>query len=364
MNLHNSNRTRFVLLLITAVCWTSVVLAARPGWQRQEVNWPMTGGASVEAVNYPEGKAPPLLFKQTGNLTKHPTKDTTQKESASEPTSLTTQPAPLIPAGRNRTLRNCKTMFETAVIWELIPKNPFKSVKAPKCILRDWHFVKPWEYHRLIKAAHTLRRRAMYALAYTAGLRLGEFLNLMWEDINFKTGKVKVRNRHANEKLPPFYIKDCEARTIRLPKHTLDILIDLKAYNEVTDQTPFVLLDDRQYKTAISKWQKFRQIGREWRNQDMQNNTLTIFKRHVKSAEIKPNGTLSLHTLRKSCIQNWANNITNPEVVRVLAGHGDLKTTMMYYAQADPEQEEKAAAAIDNLLSKTDVKLTYGDNRI
>ncbi len=86
---HNSIREWFFFLPIIVVCWTSVVLAARPGWQRQEVNWPMTGGASVEAVNYPEGKAPPLLFKQTENLTKLPSK---------EATSLTTQLTPLINA--------------------------------------------------------------------------------------------------------------------------------------------------------------------------------------------------------------------------------------------------------------------------
>ncbi len=91
MNSHNANRIRFVLLLITAVCWTSVVQAARPGWQRQEVNWPMTSGASIEAVNYPEGKAPPLLFKQTGNLSKLPSKETTFQS-----TPLITQPTPPI----------------------------------------------------------------------------------------------------------------------------------------------------------------------------------------------------------------------------------------------------------------------------
>ncbi|MFZ2148292.1 MAG: aspartyl protease family protein [Sedimentisphaerales bacterium] len=92
MSLYNSNRIWFVLLLISGVCWASVVLAARPGWQRQEVNWPMTAGASVEAINYPEGKAPPLLFKQPGNLTKRSSKETIPKESAYQPTSLTTQP--------------------------------------------------------------------------------------------------------------------------------------------------------------------------------------------------------------------------------------------------------------------------------
>lgn len=98
-NSHSSIRWWFFLLPIIVVCWASVVLAARPGWQRQyavplsgEVNWPMIGGASVEAVNYPEGKAPPLHFKQTGNLTKPPPKDTTQKESAFQPMSLSTQP--------------------------------------------------------------------------------------------------------------------------------------------------------------------------------------------------------------------------------------------------------------------------------
>lgn len=70
-------------------------------------------------------------------------------------------------------------------------------------------------------------------------------------------------------------------------------------------------------------------------------------------------GTLSIHTLRKSCIQNWADNINNPEVVRVLAGHVDLKTTMKYYAQADKEQRERAPAVMDDLLRETDVRMTY-----
>jgi len=92
-NPYNSIRGWFVLLPITLVYWTSVVEAGRPGWQRQEVNWPMASGASVKAVSYPGGNAPPLLFKQTGNLTKPPS-----KESASKHTSLSTQPTTTITA--------------------------------------------------------------------------------------------------------------------------------------------------------------------------------------------------------------------------------------------------------------------------
>lgn len=268
--------------------------------------------------------------------------------------------APLSNWSRNRILRNSKTMFETAVTWELIAKNPFKAVTAPKCIAPQWHYVKPNEYKKLLDVAPTLRRKAFYALAYGCGLRLGELTSLTWSDIDFGTREVRVQNHRATETLPPFFVKDTEARTIPIPKHCLDMLEDLKAYNDVTDQTPYVLFDERQYKAMLAKWKRHQQQKRPWRNQDTAPNALRKFKQHVREASIKPNGSLTIHTLRKSCIQNWATEITNPEVVRVLAGHSDLKTTMQYYCQADREQKARAAAAIDDLLEKSDVKVTYG----
>jgi len=57
---------------------------------------------------------------------------------------------------------------------------------------------------------------------------------------------------------------------------------------------------------------------------------------------------LALHTLRKCCITNWANNTNNLELVRKLAGHADIKTTMQYYSE---EQRRKAAEATNRLLA-------------
>jgi len=81
---------------------------------------------------------------------------------------------------RLKTLRNCKTMFQTAVTWELIPENPFKNVKSPKCEARRWHYLKPREYRALLAVARSLQWKATYALAYTAGLRFGELFSLTW----------------------------------------------------------------------------------------------------------------------------------------------------------------------------------------
>lgn len=254
-------------------------------------------------------------------------------------------------SAKHRVLRNCRTLFKKAVAWELITKNPFKDVKSPKIITKPWYYLKPDEFKKIEQVA-PLRRKALYNLAYCCGLRLGELLSLQWSDIDFENAEVKVQNRPAAGKHPPFFIKDYESRTIPMPQYCLDVLADLKSYNEITDGTPYIALDQQQYQTMLGKWQAYRKDKRPWSNRDMQNNTLTRFKEYVKKVGIKPDGSLTIHALRKAAITNWANEISNPEVVRVLAGHADLKTTMLFYCQVTQEQRVKAAAAIDALLEK------------
>jgi hypothetical protein len=53
----------FVLLLVAVLCWIPAVQGGRPTWQRQEVNWRLTGGSSIKAVNYPADK-PPMMLSQ------------------------------------------------------------------------------------------------------------------------------------------------------------------------------------------------------------------------------------------------------------------------------------------------------------
>lgn len=256
---------------------------------------------------------------------------------------------------RHRILRNCKTMFEAAVTWGLIPVNPFSKIQRPKLVQQKWYYLKPEEYTRLLNVV-PLRMKVFYSLAYCCGLRFGELVSLTWGDIDFETGEICLENRPATAETPAFFVKDSESRRIPLPKHTLDLLTQLQA--QATEGIPYVVLSESQYQTLISKWHRFKKQNKPLRNQDMMNNYLTNFKRHLKWAKIKPNGSLSLHTLRKCCITNWANNINNPEVVRVLAGHSDLKTTMQFYSKIDKDQRAKAAKVADDLLEKTDARLT------
>jgi len=65
LNSYNPIRARVILALAVVVCWTSVVQAGQPDWQRQEVNWRMSGRVSIKAINYP--KAKPVPFRNNQN---------------------------------------------------------------------------------------------------------------------------------------------------------------------------------------------------------------------------------------------------------------------------------------------------------
>jgi integrase len=105
----------------------------------------------------------------------------------------------------------------------------------------------------------------------------------------------------------------------------------------------------------LSKWKKCQEEGLAWENQKMANNILREFKRHLESADIKPKGSLSIHTLRKCCGKNWADNLP-PNVTKELMGHSNIATTMKYYTQVDKDQRAKAAAIMDELISRENPK--------
>lgn len=139
-----------------------------------------------------------------------------------------------------------------------------------------------------------------------------------------------------------------------MPKHTLSILTELQG--EAPERIPHVPLNEQLYGTLVAKWQRYKQQKRAWKNRDMVNNVSREFKRHLKQAGIKPNGTLSIHTLRKSCIQNWTNELPI-NVTKELAGHSSISTTQKYYLQVDEYHRAKAAAVIDALVTNSSMEL-------
>ena len=209
-----------------------------------------------------------------------------------------------------------------------------------------WYRVTPKEYHALLEVV-TLRERVAYALFYTADLRLSEAFSLMWSDVDFESGYVIIAERKATATLPPFYVKDYEARRIPMPKHTIDLLAEWQT--QAPEGVPYILLTKDRFNRIKAKWQKLQEQKNPWLNEYMINNVLRNFKARYKRAGIKPVGELTVHTLRKCAGQNWADHLPI-NVVKEWMGHSDISTTQEFYNQVDKDHEAKAALLIQNLL--------------
>ena len=270
---------------------------------------------------------------------------------------------------RHRVLRQCKTLFKEAVLDGITNINPFAKIEGPKCTTSEWYYMKPDEFHKLLEVTPKLTEKVLYALAYTAGLRESEALSLYWTNIDFDKGVVNISNRPATKEYPPFEVKDSDARTIPLPKLTLDLLTELQL--ESPDGVPFVLMDKRGCQRIQKKWKKCQEQSRPWLNRCWANNVIREFHRRVQWVEIDPDGKeLTVHVLRKCCGRNWADSLPM-NVVKSFLGHADISTTEKFYSIVDDEHLSKATATMNNLLKTepkkldtetTDLKMTFSDD--
>ena len=250
---------------------------------------------------------------------------------------------------RVQIVNHCKTIFNLAVRWQWMSNNPFASIQKPKPVVKKWHRLVVEDYHKLLDATPTPRWKCFYALVYTSGARFGELFSLTWADIDFEHGRIYIQNREGSDLMPPFLVKDHEKRFIQLPRHTVDLLATYQ--NEAPEGVPYVLLTQKRYKRIVEKWRKFRKAGKEWQNRYMVNNVLRDFKVHAKRAGIRPNSKFTVHTVRKTCAQNWADRLP-ANVVKFYLGHSSMSTTNKFYSIVDESHMELTQKVMDKMLEK------------
>ncbi|MBI9016306.1 MAG: site-specific integrase [Phycisphaerae bacterium] len=268
---------------------------------------------------------------------------------------------------RARHLRNAKLIFNKAVEWEYIRKNPFKGIKLGKPETEDWRFITPDEFKCLINAIDSIPIRikveklgyerktmlkAFYSIMYGCGLRFGEAANLMWDNgnIDFINSKINLSNRNSSKELPPFKLKNHQARTIHAPNWVMGPLKNLKEIS--SPNSPFVFLNPTRLGYVKAKWQELKEQGREdkWLNSMMILNTHRKFHLYCQKAGIITNDRLSVHCLRKSYGTNLADAGTPVHTLKDMMGHSDIKTTMSFYIKSTDANKQKAVEALERMM--------------
>lgn len=205
-------------------------------------------------------------------------------------------------------LRNSRVIFRYAVDDDYIRVNPFEKLPKTVKVCTGWHYVSKGEFQKMADNA-TLRFRVLLALCRLAGLRRGEALNLEWPDIDFEHNRIQIVGKDH------WQPKDKEKRIIPICPELQAIL--LEAYEDTPEGQRNVLPSF------------------------CEDNIDRDIKRLAGRSGVVEYGK-PLHTLRKSCLTDWAARFPM-HCVKEWAGHANIATTQQFYLQVSESDYDRAA---------------------
>ena len=157
------------------------------------------------------------------------------------------------------------------------------------------------EILKIIQCANNVKHKSMIALTYSAGLRVGELIDLKIMDIDSSRMVIHVKSAKGN--------KD---RIIPLSEKILGML---RTYYKEFSPKLFLFEGHKGGKYSSSSFNK-------------------LLKAAAKRAKI--NKRITAHTLRHSYATHLLEKGTDIRVIQKLLGHNSIKTTMIYTQVAEP----------------------------
>jgi integrase len=99
------------------------------------------------------------------------------------------------PASLQQVFAVLRAALNTAVKRRLIPFNPCGQVELPSVPPKEAAFLEPDEVVRLLAAAEGDRDAITFRVALLGGLRVGEVCALRWQDVDWRAGRLHVRQQ-------------------------------------------------------------------------------------------------------------------------------------------------------------------------
>jgi integrase len=214
----------------------------------------------------------------------------------------------------DRHVREARTIFGHALTDDLITLNPFDKLGSSKLVKKEWHYVSSEEFGRLMLACKPAWK-LMLGLARWAGLRAEEALELPWRHVDLVERRLAIVARRD------WKPKDGDARTVPIRPELYDLLQKARLGDCVAEM---LIPPGDVGRTNI--WRDFE----------------TVFKRAGVPRYSKP-----MHSLRKSCITDWA-AVHPSHVVQEWAGHSDYRTTAQHYLKGSDADYRKAAGLTES----------------
>lgn len=228
---------------------------------------------------------------------------------------------------------NCRSALEKAVTDGLIRTNSAIGCKLPPKKAKEMQVLTREELQRFLIQAKAEGYYELFLLELGTGMRRGEILALQWDDLNFKTGELRIERQvypisgklHISTPKTKF-----SARTVVLPVSLVNILTDYK--NTVDSKWMFPSPLDNAKPRHPSSVRKRLQI---------------ILER----ADCK---RVRFHDLRHTFSTMALEHGMDIKTLSTTIGHVSAATTLDIYSHITDTMQRQAAVNIDRKIGKPD----------
>ena len=193
----------------------------------------------------------------------------------------------------------------------------------------------------LLFTARGERLEALFVVAVTAGLRIGELSSIQWSDLDMESGTLRVRRTLSRAKNGPRYTtpKNGKGRNIKLTAMATEALKRHK------------VRQNAERLAAGADWQDdnlifCRDDGRPLtRDLVARQNLKPLLKRAGLPESTTP------HQLRHTCATLLLSRGVHPKFVQELLGHATIALTLDRYSHWIPSMGDQTATAMEAALS-------------
>lgn len=239
------------------------------------------------------------------------------------------QAAGMKPQTEKRMHATLSKALSDAVKIKLVSTNVARDAERPKVTRTEIQALNSEQVARLFDAARGDRFECFYTIAISCGLRAGENIGLMWSDVDFAAGTLRVRR----------YIHNCKIKSLKSDRSYRTITLSWTALAALKKQ--------RANQTVDSEWVYPTATGEHHKG------TRHLYKSWYKLKDVAelPKQT-RIHSLRHTCATWLVSSGTPIQVVADILGN-DPQTCLQVYVHSLPSLQVAAAESMDAALQGT-----------
>ncbi len=237
-----------------------------------------------------------------------------------------------------------RSALQQAVKWGKLHRNPCDLVDLPRQERKEMQVLSPEEAARFIDATVYSKRKALFTLLITTGMRPGEAYGLKWDDIDFTGRRVTVNRTLSRAGTGKSWtLEDPKTarsrRSIPVPPSAMSDLREHKKEQAAEKLKAGGKYNDHGFVFATCSGEPL----------DESNVLTQDFKPLLRDAGLP---AIRLYDLRHTCATLLLAAGENPKVVSERLGHASIVLTLDTYSHVLPGMQQAATDKLEAMLFK------------